>query len=93
MGGEGSMAYAIKSLKMNRALLKKRKIKDLKQVLRETSGKTELEFKAISAAELKAVKSKIRAQHKKELRRDFFVGCFALLLTCVILYFIYTSLF
>ena len=42
MGGEGSMLSAIVNLKNNRALLKKRKIRDLKDILNEVSGKTEL---------------------------------------------------
>ena len=67
MGGEGSMSNAIVSLKENRALLKKRKFMDIRMFIYETSGKTELEFKKISAEELNLIKVAIRKKAKNEL--------------------------
>lgn len=48
MGGEGSMANAILSLKQNRSLLKKRNVRNLKDLLYNNAGKTELEFKKVN---------------------------------------------
>jgi len=89
MGGEGSMSYAINSLKQNRALLRKRNIKELRDLLLENSGKTELAFKEISPEELAKIKDKIRAQAKKDARQNLLIsiGCFIATLT--ILYFTY----
>ena len=66
MGGEGSMLYAMASLKMNRGMLKKRKVRELKDVLYKVSGKTEIEFKKLSSSELELIKKQIRAQAKKD---------------------------
>ncbi|MDG1573321.1 hypothetical protein OZ410_13410 [Robiginitalea sp. M366] len=65
MGGEGSMTWAITSFKNNRALLKKRKIRELKDVLYEVSGKTAVEFREISPLELQRVKAKIRCRARR----------------------------
>jgi hypothetical protein len=82
MGGEGSMASAILSLKQNRALLKKRKIKDIKQLLYENSGKTQLEFKQVTSEELEVIKTKIREDAKSRIKKEIIVS---LVLTIVIL--------
>jgi Flp pilus assembly protein TadB len=72
MGGEGSMLSAIVSLKNNRAILKKRKIRELKDILYEVSGKTEVEFKKISHAEFEVLKSQIRKQARKNAQWELF---------------------
>lgn len=69
MGGEGSMAYAIVSLRENRKLLKKRKFRETKALMKYHSGKTELEFKKISPKELKRIKTDIRLKAKKAARK------------------------
>jgi hypothetical protein len=89
MGGEGSMAGAILSLKNNRKLLKKRNVRELKDLLRSQSGKTELEFKKISPHELLQVKKAIRSQTKKDAQRLIFIYVFSLLLSIGMIYFIY----
>lgn len=89
MGGEGSMASAILSLKQNRALLKKRKIKDIKELLYETSGKTELEFRKVSAIEMARIKAEIRKQAKKDRRVEFITYGVSALLVFVLIYFLY----
>ena len=80
MGGEGSMASAILSLKQNRALLKKRNIRELKGLLYEKSGKTELEFKKVSSVELAKIKEDIRKEAKINARNNviFYLVSFTL---------------
>lgn len=68
MGGEGSMASAILSLKQNRSLLKKRNIRELKELIYEKSGKTDLAFKEISPEELARIKEEIRMEAKINAR-------------------------
>lgn len=68
MGGEGSMISAIKTLKMNRALLKKRKIKNLSDIHSETDTVTELEFKHVAEEELRAIKADIQERADREQR-------------------------
>jgi len=86
MGGEGSMSGAIVSLKNNRSLLRKRRIRELKDVLHETSGKTELEFKQLSHAEFEVIKSQIRKQAKKDAQWELVAYLFALVLTILLIW-------
>jgi hypothetical protein len=65
MSTAGTIAHAISSLRQNRAMLKKRKLKDIKELLYELSGKTELEFKQVSAEEMAIIKADIRKKAKK----------------------------
>ncbi len=82
MGGEGSMASAILSLKQNRALVKKRKVKDLKALLYEESGKTELEFKKVSPEKLAQIKTEIRRKAKEDKLKE---ALFYLISTIIVL--------
>lgn len=77
MSSAGTIAAAITSLRENRALLKKRKLKDLKTLLYETSGKTELEFKQVSAKELFRIKMEIRrkAKHAARVETGVYIAC------------------
>ena len=61
----GSASQPMLVIKANRALLKKRKFKDIKDLLLENSGKTELEFKQVSAEEMAIIKADIRKKAKK----------------------------
>lgn len=72
MGGEGSMLHAIKSLKQNRALLKKRRSKNANDYIGD--GVTKVEFKKVNAAELKAIKSAIRAEARKTRNREILLA-------------------
>ncbi|GAB5475621.1 MAG: hypothetical protein Mars2KO_37200 [Maribacter sp.] len=68
-------------MRENRALLKKRKFKDIKELLLETSGKTEVEFKQTSATELAQIKSEIRRKaHRKAEREIMIYGLYAIIL-------------
>ena len=77
MSSAGTIAAAITSLRENRALLKKRKLKDLKTLLYETSGKTEVEFKQVSDKELLRIKMEIRrkAKHAAQFEIGIYIGC------------------
>ncbi|MEP3209818.1 MAG: hypothetical protein ABJN95_11545 [Maribacter sp.] len=77
MSSAGTIAAAITSLRENRALLKKRKLKDLKTLLYETSGKTEVQFKQVSAEELRRIKTEIRTKAKQAAKVEIaiYVGC------------------
>ena len=57
-------------LKVNRALLKKRKVRKLKDLLTENSGKTKTNFKQVSPAELEKIKSKIRERAKGHVFKE-----------------------
>ena len=70
MGGGGSMAMANNSLKYNKSLIGKRKFKDVKKMIFEQSGKTELEFKQISHLELSQIKREIRLKAKQRAKRN-----------------------
>jgi len=93
MGGEGSMASAILSLKQNRALLKKRSLRDIKSLLQERSGKTELEFKTIPPEALALIKAQIRREAKKELRREILRYLISFLILWMLGYVLYRFLF
>lgn len=65
MGGEGSMLSAIKTLKANRALLKKRKYRDKKDFI--TSERTLLFFKPSTAQDVVRIKTKMLREKRKDL--------------------------
>ncbi len=89
MGGEGSMASAILSLKQNRALLKKRPIRELKDLIYQKSGKSELEFKKISPQELEKIKDEIRKEAQVHARNQVILYVLSAILTGAIIYLIY----
>jgi len=89
MGGEGSMASAILSLKHNRALLRKRNVRELKDLLYKKSGKTELEFKKVSSQELTKIKDEIRREAKVNARNEIIIYFVSFILVIVIFYLLY----
>ncbi|CAM3505050.1 hypothetical protein ZORO111903_17375 [Zobellia roscoffensis] len=89
MAGEGFMAHAITSLRTNRALLKKRNFKDLKDLCKEGTGKTELEFKKLSPREWDILKNQIRSQHKNNLRFETMIYILSVVISLLILYCLY----
>jgi nickel-dependent lactate racemase len=68
MGGEGSMMHAIKSLKANRELLKRRKLKSKDDVYGKKSV-TKLHFKKSSRWDVIRVRKQMFIQKEKEKRR------------------------
>ncbi len=89
MGGEGSMAYAIKSLKQNRALLKKRKFKDIKDLLRYETESTQVHFKKVRLTELFKIKQKIRKEAKQQKRMLAFIYAISVLLSIAFIFLIF----
>ena len=89
MAGEGFMAHAISSLKQNRALLKKRKFKDLRELYQNEVRKTEVEFKKLDAKEWAVLKESIKKQHQNNLRIELMIYILSLVITFCILYYIY----
>jgi hypothetical protein len=87
MGGEGSMSSANQSLKYNRALLKRQKFKDIRNLYLQSSGKTKLEFKQVSPEELVLIKERIRIQHKKKVKREIIIFIFSIVVTIAFFYF------
>ena len=67
------MSMANSSLKYNRSLIGKRKFKDVKGLLINQSGKTELEFRQVSSLELAKIKRQIRLNAKKRARRTTYL--------------------
>ena len=70
MGGAGHMLHAIKSLKQNRAQLKGRKKRNQKDLLKDGSGETKVEFKTVDPQELERIKAKIKADANKSKRKE-----------------------
>ncbi|WP_430966361.1 hypothetical protein [Spongiimicrobium sp. 2-473A-2-J] len=94
MGGEGSMAHAIQSLKQNRSLLKKsRSFKELRNSYLKWSGDTQLKFKEVSPEEMALIRLKIREQYKKDVRTEIIIYLISILLALGILYFLYWWIF
>lgn len=86
----GSASQPMLVVKYNRALLKKRNIRELKDLVLETSGKTELEFKKITPEEMKLVKNIIRKQHRENVKREIKLYITSALLTALIGYLLYS---
>ena len=78
----GSASQPMLVIKFNRALLKKRKLKDIRQLVLETSGKTKLEFKKVTPEELERIKTEIRAKAKKDAQNQtiIYLVCTAIVL-------------
>lgn len=93
MGGEGSMSYANQSLKQNRALLKRRCFKDIRNLYLRNSGKTKIEFKKVSSEELALIKERIRKQYRKKAQREIIVLIFSVFFTLAFIYFLYWLIF
>ena len=85
----GSASQPMLVVKYHKALLKKRNIGELKDLLYETSGKTELEFKKITPEEMAVVKDNIRKQHQKNIKREIRLYVVSALLTIFIGYLFY----
>lgn len=83
MGGEGSMMHAIKSLKQNRALVKKRKRRNREDYI--SSARTELNLKKSTAQDMMVIRQKIAVQKKKNLRATVY-AVVATVLLLVLLY-------
>ncbi len=58
-------------------MLKKRKFKDIKELVLEASGKTELEFKEVSPEKLAQIKAEIRRKAKADTWKEagIYIGC------------------
>ena len=87
MSGAGFASHASNVLKGNRVLLKRRKYKDIKELVYETAGKTEVEFRQISALELQHIKETIREDHRRQVRYELQLYGICLLLAIGLLYF------
>ena len=80
-------------LKVNRAQLKKRKIRKFKDMLSEASYGSEAKFKKISPDELKKIKSQIRKEASEEYRNEIIRYLFALIATILITWLIISVVF
>lgn len=65
------------STKNNKSLLRGREVRKMKDLLLESSGKTELEFKQLSTVEIRLIKEEIRSAKKKEEQDLFLAYCAA----------------
>ena len=91
MGGEGSMLHAIKSLKNNRALVKKRKSRSHNDLLLEGTSKTKIEFKKVSADELERIKAEIRLESRKAKLKELVIFLIVVALMIALVIWIYSS--
>lgn len=78
MGGEGSMMHAIKSLKQNRALMKKRKRRKREDYI--STERTELNLKRSTPQDMEINRKKIAVQKKKNLRATLYAIAVTILL-------------
>lgn len=76
-------------VKANSALLKKRKIKDIKELLLEESGITELEFKKVSPQKLAQIKNEIRRKAKDDALKEIGLYLFCTAIVIVGLYWLF----
>jgi len=85
MGGEGSMMHAIKSLKENRALLKRRKLRSKDDIF-GVSSTTKLEFKKTRPEDMAKIRLRIEKEKKKIRRINLFaaITTFAIILLVVL---------
>lgn len=67
MGGEGSMMHAVNSLKENRKLLKKRKIKSVDDVFGKKNS-TLLSFKKSSPKDILRVQKDMQLQKQRNIK-------------------------
>lgn len=91
MSSAGTIASAIQSLKENRALLKRRKLKNIRDLVFATSGKTELEFKEISPKEMELIKSKIRKDAKRAAKVEAVIYFVSITITLSFFYWLIYS--
>lgn len=73
MGGAGHMLHAIKTLKQNRAMLKKRRSSRENDLHAYSTTETKVNFKKVSPEELQRIKGEIRRKANKVKRRDFII--------------------
>ncbi len=78
MSGAGHMLHAIKSLKLNRDLLKSHRHKNKKGSSGKSTGTTKVVFKTVSPKELNKIKEDIRNQAKKSKQQELIVLIFVL---------------
>lgn len=86
MGGEGSMAQANQSLKLNRGQLRGRHFRDIKDLMKSYSGKTTLEFDKIAPEELLKIKQKIRLKAKKEKEKRIIAYIISTIVMIIIIF-------
>lgn len=91
--GSGFSLDSINVVRANRALVKKRKFKDIKQLLLETSGKTEVEFKQVSAEELARIKTEIRLKAYRKAQWEITIYGLCVLILMVLFSFLFIYLF
>ena len=83
MGGEGSMAYMIASLRDNKRLLRRKRLFEKertflnikKEYYKASQGR--IDFKKASPTELKKIREKVIANRKSENRTKLIVFCFS----------------
>lgn len=80
----GFSTDSMKVIRANRYLLKKRKFKDIKNLVLEASEKTEVEFKQVSPEELRVIKEKIRKDAKKAAELEITIFGLGILLIIII---------
>jgi len=80
----GGIGAAILSLKNNRSLLKKRKLKDKSDVY-GNSNETIIDLKQSTNQDMKIIRKKIKA-YKSEERRKWFLSIFITLIVFYLLY-------
>tara|TARA_R110000796_G_scaffold88850_6_gene192099 strand:+ start:169069 stop:169338 length:270 start_codon:yes stop_codon:yes gene_type:complete len=79
MSGAGHMLYAIKALKANRDLLKKRTLRNKTDFKRKTDGDKPV-FKKTTPEQMRAVRAKIKRYKIKELRLNIFLLIISILI-------------
>ncbi|MEW2921980.1 hypothetical protein AB1A65_10965 [Muricauda sp. ANG21] len=83
MGGEGSMMHAIKSLKENRSLLKKRKLQSKDDVYGKKNV-TKLYLKKSTPRDIARIKKMMFIEREKEKRRVFYAAIATILIVFVL---------
>ncbi len=81
-------AWANAILKFNRSQLKKRNIRELKDLLHEAPRKTVTKFKEVNPSELKRIKKNIQQKAREHDKREIVLYTIALLVSVFLLWLI-----
>ncbi len=92
MGAERGMANASIGIKQNRALLKERHFKKIREIYLNAYKKEKIEFKKVSPEELVLIKEKIRKQFKRKRIQEIFISILALATTFGLIYVFYLKI-
>jgi hypothetical protein len=90
MGGGGFSLDAVKVIRANRALLKKRRtFRDIRAEYEDLTSTTKLKFKELTPFQQQIIKDRIRKQAKKDRLHNLWVMGISIFVLLIIITFLY----